>query len=396
MKDKFRVSKTDFIKGIRDAGIGAGDIVYVASSMMALGLMEDPIKNVIESLIEVVGLDGTIVMPAFNFEFCKTGMFNRALTLSESGVLTEAFRLFPGVLRTMYTPEHTVSVWGKLARELSEIKAITSFGKSSVFHRLFELNAKYLLIGCNFHQGVVHVHWLEEMHQVPYRYWKRFSGVVVDGFTSVDTEFFMYARNINDLGISINSEFAGAQFDAAGYIKHAQVGLCKLSSFSIGDFEQFMAPLLKTDKFLFVDKKNTNSVASFINKIDHIAIVSKYADKIKTVFNDFACFTNSQTVMQELGVRCEYFDGLNVKIEFVEPIQERNVVENYLKKNAPSPLHHIALEVSDMQQAINFFKQKNYSLLDGQVYKAYGFNQEVAFLSPLSTGGVLIELVAKK
>ena len=71
-------------------------------------------------------------------------------------------------------------------------------------------------------------------------------------------------------------------------------------------------------------------------------------------------------VVQDLGIQVSYFEGLNVKIEFVEPIRENSVVSKFHSQNPTSPIHHLALEVDDVDLAIKTLTEKGYMLLDGK------------------------------
>ena len=146
---------------------------------MAFGLVKNPAEMVLSALRKTVGPKGTIVMPAFNFDFCKGKPFDPVNSVSQTGILCEEFRKRPNVGRTIYTPFHSVCVEGPLKHEILELKPVSSFASNSVFQFLHDIDAKQLLIGCGYQQGVVHFHWLEEKFEVPYRYWKKFDGEVV-------------------------------------------------------------------------------------------------------------------------------------------------------------------------------------------------------------------------
>ena len=59
----------------------------------------------------------------------------------------------------------------------------------------------------------------------------------------------------------------------------------------------------------------------------------------------------------------------------------------------PVPLHHLALEVSNLEEAVAFFKNQGYDPLDGEIYLGPKPYQRVIFLNPIQTGGLLVELV---
>src|SRR5690606_35252915 len=93
-----RYNSTDFKQGFKTLGIAKGDIVLVHSSLPSFGIPIDiPISSlpaqIHSSLHSAIGLEGTIAVPTFNFDFCKGIAFNRQTTTSKGmGVFSEYIR----------------------------------------------------------------------------------------------------------------------------------------------------------------------------------------------------------------------------------------------------------------------------------------------------------------
>src|SRR5689334_24902481 len=102
-------------EGLRAVGLERGQTVYVASSLAALGLMANPVEETLSALRAVLGPEGTLVMPAFNFDFCNGLAFDRERSPSRTGILSEAFRQLPGTRRTWAPPYHSVAAAGPRA-----------------------------------------------------------------------------------------------------------------------------------------------------------------------------------------------------------------------------------------------------------------------------------------
>ncbi len=382
--------------GFHEVGLQRGDLVYVASSLAALGLMANPVGETLAALRAAVGPEGTLVMPAFNFDFCAGVPFDRERSPARTGVLSEAFRQLPGTRRTWAPPFHSVTAAGPLAAELAATEALTSFGPDSVFQRLHDLGAKQLLLGCGFHEGAAHVHWLEEMVQVPYRHWKRFEGdVVCDGQTR-RRSFFMYARSERPK-VSVDATELGLAFAATPAVRSATVGLCRLQAFRLTDFAEFARPRFTENPLLLLAADQRPAFAatrSPVRRIDHLGIVSRYADRIRDFFGAIGCQLEAEGIVPELGVNCEYHAGLDVTIELVDPVTPDSRVRHHVERNPGCPLHHVALEVDDLDDALPYFKARGYEPLDGRRHLGPRPYQRVLFLSPVQTGGLLIELVA--
>lgn len=386
-------TKQELLGALVDVGVERGDCLYVASSLAGLGAMEDPVQAVLGALQQAVGEGGMIVMPTFNFSFCDGEPFDREKTPSTVGVLTETFRKMPGVARSWAPPFHSVAVWGSQAERVTTIQSLTSFGRDSVFQHLHDIDAKHLLIGCGYHDGVAHFHWLEELYEVPYRYWKKFEGEIVLNSQTQQRAFFMYARHRR---ACVQADALGEQFENAGFVRQTSVGLCRIRAFCLKDFKRFFGPRFEANPcaMLVSDQTAHSGMApSPVRRIDHIAIVSKYADRIRELLAVLPCHLEFEGEVRELGVNCQYYGGLNVKIEVVDPTRPGSAVDNYLNRYPNSPLHHIAFEVSSFEDALPYFEARGYQLLDGCFYLGPSPYQRVTFLSPVQSGGLLVELV---
>src|SRR5690625_5090718 len=78
------------------------------------------------------------------------------------------------------------------------------------------------------------------------------------------------------------------------------------------------------------------------------------------------------------------------RIELLEPLSEKSAIHSFLEKKGEG-IHHIALEVDDVQQRLDDLKQNGIRLINEQP-KQGADNAQIAFLHPKSTNGVLFEL----
>lgn len=130
----------------------------------------------IRALKSSVGRKGSLIVPAFSYNYKKTKgrqeVFSRPRTGSAVGSFSEAFRLSPGTLRTS-SPTHSFCLWGKITESIDFSNApVSPLGKGSVLQWLAENeNSKILMLGVNF-TSFTFGHYLEIMAPVP---WADFS-----------------------------------------------------------------------------------------------------------------------------------------------------------------------------------------------------------------------------
>ncbi|HEY1904685.1 MAG TPA: AAC(3) family N-acetyltransferase, partial [Myxococcaceae bacterium] len=96
------VPKTMLTEQLRTLGVAPGQVLLVHASFRALRPVEGGPRGVLAALLEVLGPEGTLVMPSW------TGRddlpFDRAATPAspDLGVLAETFRRLPGVKRSAH------------------------------------------------------------------------------------------------------------------------------------------------------------------------------------------------------------------------------------------------------------------------------------------------------
>jgi aminoglycoside 3-N-acetyltransferase len=191
-----RTSLKDLKECLVRLGVKTGQTLIVHSSLLRFGVLEGGAKGVYQLLLEMLGPNGTLVMPAFTFAYGSSRIWDYHSTKSETGALTEFMRKQPDVIRTIH-PFHSVVVQGSLRDEFGKCQQLSSFGRGSPFDLLHQAGAYNLSLGTDFEGGATFLHHTEEVRQVPYRMNKEFPGEVhlADGTLDPRT-FRMFVRAI--------------------------------------------------------------------------------------------------------------------------------------------------------------------------------------------------------
>ncbi len=130
-----------------------------------------------------------------------------------------------------------------------------------------------------------------------------------------------------------------------------------------------------------------------IKRIDHIAIVVEDLERALAVYRDALGMTVSDIrEMPEQDVKMAFLPTGDSEIELLEPINPDSGIARYLAKRGEG-LHHICLEVDDIEATLADLKAKGAQLIDETPKPgAYG---RIAFIHPKGAHGVLVELVER-
>jgi aminoglycoside 3-N-acetyltransferase len=163
-------------------GLHPGMTVMVHSSLSRIGWTVGGPVTVIRALLHVLGTAGTLVMPAespdvsdprtWNDDRVKVEwhdtirahlpVFDPLTTPTTMGAIPEAFRTFPGTIRSNH-PLVSVCANGRLAQEVTEDHALEFCeAKGTPFEKLYTLDAHTLLLGVGFNR-CTSLHYAESL-----------------------------------------------------------------------------------------------------------------------------------------------------------------------------------------------------------------------------------------
>lgn len=249
----------DLVLSLKETGIKNGDILFVHVNLGAfgkLGLIRDraDIANLfVEALIECVGNEGTIISPTYTYSFCDKEIYDPQNTPSKAGFFSEAFRLRKDSLRTM-NPIFSVSAIGARAKDLTTGLSKTCFGKGSIFDKLQNhTKAKYVVVGVD-HFICSHVHYIEYLMRVPYRYVKKFKGEIIIKNKSYNEEYEYNVRHLNKNVITTFDKLEKHLLEKS-LISRARLGWNYISTAEINDIFNEGITMLKSDPLFFLKEK---------------------------------------------------------------------------------------------------------------------------------------------
>jgi aminoglycoside 3-N-acetyltransferase len=159
---------TQITSDLHQHGVRPGDILLVHASLRSLGHVPGGAETVIRALLQAVGEDGSLLMPALSYEQQPAHIHSTRHTPSNVGAIPESFRRRAGTLRSVH-PTHSVCGVGPVVEALFRDHPLdrTPCGPHSPFHRFPDLGGKILMLGCGLRPNTS-MHALEEYVVPPY------------------------------------------------------------------------------------------------------------------------------------------------------------------------------------------------------------------------------------
>jgi aminoglycoside 3-N-acetyltransferase len=193
--------------------------VMVHSSLGRVGWTEGGAATVIEALLDVLGPSGTLVMPAESPQLAdpaNTQLFDPQTTPTTMGAIPEAFRSYPGTLRSNH-PLGSVCANGHLARKITARHELELYeGRDTPFEKLYEFDAWTLLLGVGFNR-CTSLHYAESL--TPNR------RTMISRFPIAEKGALIWVEKLSmATDDSTHFPIVGKQFIDGGHVRSGKVG----------------------------------------------------------------------------------------------------------------------------------------------------------------------------
>ena len=209
--------------GWRGAGVRPGEVLLVHSSIgrTVRGLIkagapsDQAVGLILESFLEALGPEGTLLAPLFNFDFAGGAPFDIRNTPSQMGALTEAARRHPRAVRTGH-PIYSFAAIGAEAPRFAGVENFSGYGPDSPFALLHAVGGRIAVLDLPDQQAMTFYHYVEEALSAPWRYHKRFEGDYVGWDGQISRRAFgLYVRDL-ERGVLTHVDPMGERLWAAG------------------------------------------------------------------------------------------------------------------------------------------------------------------------------------
>ncbi|XP_076853024.1 methylmalonyl-CoA epimerase, mitochondrial [Brachyhypopomus gauderio] len=129
-----------------------------------------------------------------------------------------------------------------------------------------------------------------------------------------------------------------------------------------------------------------------LGRLNHVAIAVPDLDKATALYRDvFGARVSATLPLPEHGVYTVFVELGNTKLELLHPLGEKSPIAGFLQKNKAGGMHHVCIEVDDINAAVADLKAKNVRLLSPEP-RIGAHGKPVMFIHPKDCDGVLVEI----
>lgn len=246
---------------LKKLGVNEGDVVLAHSSLSSIGWVCGGVQAVIMALLKSIGNEGTLVMPAQSSSisdpeewenppiphdwlydvYDNMPAFDPMMTPTEGmGKIPELFRTIPKTIRSNH-PQVSFSANGRFAKEITKNHELTpGFGMNSPLGKMYELNAKVLLLGVGYSSSTS-FHLAEALNpQMPK---KRMGTSIMENGVRIWKWFEDFNYDCDDF------EIIGKEFEKNHHVSTGMVGNAKCKLFDMKCGVDFAKAWLYENRF---------------------------------------------------------------------------------------------------------------------------------------------------
>ena len=272
------VNRDDIVGELAALGVPRGGLLFVHSSLSAIGEVEGGADTVVDALLEALGPYGTLVVPTFTYadphdypdSINPNWIFDPENTHSGMGAVTNAVRTREGAMRSVHL-WHSVAAIGPLAETV-----VTGNGKTwasawdahSPMAWVFDNGGSILMLGVPY-QNLTAIHVWEVEFGVDYRETSFITRrtPLSDG-TLVPLASQVHARKDWHPGSDFNR--FGERMERVGLVGVGHVGNAVARLFTAADAHEMARTMYEEDKAAFLKQGESITPLSYAHTISNV------------------------------------------------------------------------------------------------------------------------------
>lgn len=228
--------------------ISKGETIFFTSNLTFLAYDAAVNKEkfdenfILDTLIEKIGPNGTLILPVYNWDFCHGIPFDYKHTQSKTGHLGNEALKRDDFKRTK-NPIYSYAVWGKDKEYLCSLDPVISLGKNTVFEYMHLNNVKNVVLDVDISDHYTICHYVEQIHGVPYRYNKYFKADYIDEHGNISRKTYSMSVRYLELDVTSDTQIMYEELLRQNIAYERHIGHHVISYINMGD----SVPIMEKD-----------------------------------------------------------------------------------------------------------------------------------------------------
>jgi len=165
------ITKKFIFNHLEKLNIKQNDSLLLYSNLPSFGCLDRNLpKKMLKYILEYLGNNGTLFMPAYTFDTPVNFIFdiNTIYKNYSTGILVNEFFKLKKIKRSFRLIHSHIGI-GKKSYLLDNVEDLNSFGKASDFEIMRKNSFKCVFLGCQPSQAATYFFQLEQMNKINYR-----------------------------------------------------------------------------------------------------------------------------------------------------------------------------------------------------------------------------------
>ncbi len=214
--------------------------VIVHSDLLKVGIIDrmklrEKICRDYEDLLLDVFAGRELLIPTFNYDFCRNGEYDLATSPGQVGAFSEYMTKRHSHLRTR-TPVFNFCIFNNQRFNRDEV--VNPFGEDSAFGKVRSLGGSVIFLGASFDSNTF-LHFVEESVPIGYRYLKKFKGCISEDGKDSPWQIDYRVRPLESGAVDYDWERIQANLREEGILNEAPAGHGRVLWYNSGDLFDF-------------------------------------------------------------------------------------------------------------------------------------------------------------
>tara|TARA_Y100000590_G_C15622744_1_gene978216 strand:- start:181 stop:990 length:810 start_codon:yes stop_codon:yes gene_type:complete len=253
-------SEKELKSALKKVGIKKNSTILIHSALHVLGKMKNSTnahipKKIYSCIKKYLGSKGTIVVPAFFYNYARKRKFfdlSKSPPCKSLGIFSQYIYKNQKFIRSK-NPITSLAAVGHEANKICKKSNSRPYGFNSAWDRLTNLNSTILFLGVPLRKSLTYIHFIEFLAGVPHMYIKKINIPIKENGKVIEKNALIYVRYL-DYNIKVNLTKFENDLKKEGLLKSKKLGSGYVSAIKCKDILTFALKKIIKNSSYFLNR----------------------------------------------------------------------------------------------------------------------------------------------